>query len=173
MELLDYFDRLPEEAHNALLESLHMVNEFKSSKPKKNLDDYMSEMVDKLPSKKACLYDEFMEAQCQQATAKKYKGKLPSCELKSGLQITLVTCNAKDIGVVKVILCKQDCSDDQISCKKTQDKVVKFLDTQLLAGNSSHVLTSVDADGYDIAVDLLSWQSLLKSIQSFWTQYDT
>jgi hypothetical protein len=67
----------------------------------------MLEMVDKLPSEKACLYDEFMEAQHQQATAKKYKGKLPSHELKSGLQITLVTCNYKDIGEVKVILHKQ------------------------------------------------------------------
>jgi hypothetical protein len=134
MELLDYFDRLPEEAHNALLESLHMVNEFKSSKPKKNLDGYMMEMIDKLPSEKACLYDEFMEAQRQQATAKKYEGKLLSHELKSELQITLVTCINKDIGEVKVILCKQDPSADPISHKKTRDKVAKLLDRKSLLG---------------------------------------
>jgi hypothetical protein len=68
MELLDYFDQLPEDACNALLEALCTANDFESSKPKKNLDGYMSEMVDKLPLEKAHLYDEFMEARYQQAT---------------------------------------------------------------------------------------------------------
>ncbi len=63
-----------------------------------------------------------------------------------------------DIGEVKVILCKQDRGDDPISCKKTWDKVIKLLDTKISAGNLSHVLTSVDADGYDVVADALFWQ---------------
>jgi hypothetical protein len=35
-----------------------------------------------------------------------------------------------------------------------------------------NVLTSVNADEHDIAADAISWQSILKSIHLFCTQYD-
>jgi hypothetical protein len=109
-----------------------------------------------------------MEAQHKQAIAKKYSGKIPSHELKSGLQITLVTRNDKDIGEVKVILHKQDPNIDPISRKETRDKVVKSLHAKISAGNSSHVLMwCVEADEYDVATDALSWQTILKSILHF------
>jgi hypothetical protein len=78
---------------------------------------------------------------------------------------------AHNIGEAKVILRKQDCSDDTISCKKTGDKVVKSLYTKIFAGNLSCEITSVEADKYDVTVDALSWQTILKSICCFCTQY--
>jgi hypothetical protein len=59
-------------------------------------------------------------------------GKIPALQTQSGLQFTFATCTDRDLGDIKVILCKQDCSADPISCKKTRDKVVKLLDTKNL-----------------------------------------
>jgi hypothetical protein len=113
-----------------------------------------------------------METQCKKALTKRYVSKIPSHQLQLGLQITLASHNKKDLGEVKVILHKQDCGNDAISCKKTRDKIVKSLKTKITAGNLSHVLTSIDADEHDIAADAISWQSILKSIRLFCTQYD-
>jgi hypothetical protein len=49
-------------------------------------------------------------------------------QTQSGLQFTLATCTDRDLGEVKVILCKQDHGADPISCNKTRDGVVKLLD---------------------------------------------
>jgi hypothetical protein len=56
--------------------------------------------------------------------------------------------------------------------KKTHDKVVKSLDPKISAGNLSRLLTSNDIADYDVAADALSWQSSLKNICTFCTQYD-
>ncbi len=99
-------------------------------------------------------------------------GKIPALQTQSGLQFTLATCTDRDLGDVKVILCKQDRDADPISCKKTREKVVKLLDTKISAGNLSCMLTSVEANEYDVAADALSWQTILKSIRCFCTQYN-
>jgi hypothetical protein len=83
-------------------------------------------------------------------------GKTPALQTQSGLQFTLATHTDRNFGEAKVILCKQDRSADPISCKKLQDKVVKSLDTKISAGNLSRMLTSVEANKYDIAADALS-----------------
>jgi hypothetical protein len=51
-------------------------------------------------------------------------------------------------------------------------KVVKALDTKISAGNLSRLLTSHDIADYDVAADALSWQTSLKNIRKFCTQYD-
>ncbi len=101
MEILNYFGWLPDIACNKLLNTL-CTFDTESSKPQKNLEDYMSEMANRSTEDKAHLYNEFMEAQIKQAVTKKYDSKFPSNELKSGFQITLVTCNNKNIGCWKL-----------------------------------------------------------------------
>ncbi len=126
-------------------------------------------MEEQSDTEKVRLYDDYMETQCEKALAKRYVFKIPSHQLQSGLQMTLASCKEKDLGEVKVILCKQDCGNDAISCKKTRDKIVKSLETKITAGNISCVLTSTDADEHDIAADAISWQSILKRIHLFCT----
>jgi hypothetical protein len=50
--------------------------------------------------------------------------------------------------------------------------VVKPLEPKISAGNLSRLLTSNDIADYDVAADALSWQSSLKNIRKFCTQYD-
>jgi hypothetical protein len=174
MEMLKFFDCLPESAHEEVLENLCRTGgEGRDMKPKNlSFEETLSAMEEQSDMEKARLYDNYMETQHKKALAKRYVGKIPSHQLQLGLQITLASCNKKDLGEVKVILCKQDHGNDAISCKKTRDKIVKSLETKITAGNLSRVLTSVDADEHDIAADAISWQSILKSIRLFCTQYD-
>jgi hypothetical protein len=103
----------------------------------------------------------------------KYRNKnVPSHELQAGLLINLTARTDKDHGNVNIILCKQDHGSDAILRKKTRDKVVKSLDLKMSAGNISHLLTSTDVAEYNIAADALSWQTTLKSICCFCSQYD-
>ncbi len=89
-------------------------------------------------AEKARLYDKILQSKHQAAKEKKYSScKIPAFQNKWGLQISLETCTDQDLGVVNVILCKHDRGDDPISCKKTRDKVVKALETKILAGNLS------------------------------------
>ncbi len=136
------------------------------------VEDYSLAMEDKSEGEKASLYDDYIEVQRKQALTKKYGGKIPSHQLQSGLQITLASRSDRDLGKVKVVLRKQDRGDDPISGKKTRDKVVKSLETQISAGNISRMLTSVDVAEYTVAADALSWQAILKSVRQFCTQYD-
>jgi hypothetical protein len=73
---------------------------------------------------------------------------------------------------VNIILRKQDRGNDAIARKKTRDKVVKALEPKIAAGNISRMLTSNDADDYDVAADALSWQTTLDNISCFCQQYD-
>ena len=182
MEMLKFFDLLPEGAQEEILKNLcRNATEFTKDEDeeeelpvdtKSTVNDYNSAMVGKSDGEKVSLYDEYIEAQRKKAHTKKYEGKIPSHQLESGLQITLASRSDRDLGEVKVVLCKQDRGDDPISRKKTRDKVVKSLETKISAGNISRMLTSVDAAEYDVAADALSWQAILKSICRFCTQYD-
>ncbi len=172
MEMLKFFDLLPEGAREKILKNLCRNSELnKDGKEdfavdtKSTVKDYRLAMEGKSEEEKAGLYDDYIEVQRKQALTKKYGGKIPSHQLQSGLQIALASRSNKDLGEVKVVLRKQDCGDDPISCKKTRDKVVKSLETKISAGNISHMLTSVDAAEYNIAADALSWQAILKSIR--------
>jgi hypothetical protein len=179
MEMLKFFDLLPEGAQEEILKNLCRNAELNKDGEEdfavdttSTVKDYRSAMEGKSEGEKASLYDDYIEAQCKKALTKKYGGKIPSHQLQSGLQITLASHSDKDLGKVKVILHTQDCGDDPISCKKTRDKVVKSLETKISAGNISCMLTSVDAAEYGVAADALSWQAILKSIHHFCTQYD-
>jgi hypothetical protein len=52
------------------------------------------------------------------------------------------------------------------------DEVVKFLEPKISAGNISPMLTSVDSAEYNVAADAISWQTILKNIHRFCTQYN-
>jgi hypothetical protein len=112
-----------------------------------------------------------MEAELKTSEALCYDTKIPSHELQTGLQI-LVSRTDQEIGDVKVVLCKQDCSFAPISCKKTRDKVVKSLEPKISTGNISRKLTSVDSAEEDVAADAISWQTIIKTICWFCMQYD-
>jgi hypothetical protein len=173
MEMLKFFDCLSESTCKEVLKNLCRTGEGRYTKPK-NLffDKTCSAMENQSDMEKAHLYNDLIETQRKKALAKRYVGKIPSHQLQSGLQITLVSCKEKDLVEVKVIHCKHDCGDDAISHNKTRDKLVKSLETKITAGNLGRVLTSIDANEHDIAADAISWQSILKSICLFCTQYD-
>ncbi len=59
-----------------------------------------------------------------------------------------------------------------ISRKKTQDKIVKALEPKILANNISCIHTSVNADAYNVATDVLSWEGILNNILRFCGHYD-
>jgi hypothetical protein len=170
-QLLDCFDLLPDSAKNALLEQLRGFSSTGASS-KKNLDKAESANSESTKDVKACLYDEHMEAERKTREALCYGTKIPSHKLQTGLQITLILRTDRDIGDIKVVLCKHDQGIDPISCKKMQDKVVKSLEPKISTGNISHMLTSVDSAKYNVAADAISWQTILKSIHCFCMQYD-
>jgi hypothetical protein len=177
MEMLAYFDKLPDRTHEELwsqhcLQGNPHASMASELQPKKNLEEYRSEMNNASNANKSRPYDEFIETQRKKAFDREYMGKIPALQTQSGLQFTLTTCTDRDLGDVKVILCKQDCGAGPISCKKTRDKAVKLLNTKISAGNLSRMLTSIEADKYVVAADALSWQTILKSIQCFCTQYN-
>jgi hypothetical protein len=134
MEMLKFFDLLPEGAREEILKNLRRnATEFTKDKDeeeelpvdtKLTVEDYKSAMEGISDGEKASLYDEYIEAQRKKAHTKKYEGKIPSHQLESGLQITLASHSDRDLGNVKFVLRKQDRGDDPISRKKTRDKVV-------------------------------------------------
>jgi hypothetical protein len=80
--------------------------------------------------------------------------------------------NKRDLSDTRIIIKKEERGSDVITRKKTRDKVVKPLEPKISAGNLSRLLTSNDIAEYDVAADALSWQSSLKNIRKFCTQYD-
>ncbi len=127
MEMLKFFDLLPEGAREGILKNLcRNATEFTKDEgeeeellvdTKLTVKDYKSAMEGKSDREKASLYDEYIEAQRKKAHTKKYEGKIPSHQLESELQITLTSRSNRDLGEVKVVLCKQDRGDDPISRK--------------------------------------------------------
>jgi hypothetical protein len=98
MEVLKFFDLLPEGAREEILKNLCRNAELnKDGKEdfavdtKLTVEDYRSAMEGKSEGEKASLYDDYIEAQHKQALTKKYGGKIPSHQLQSGLQITLAS----------------------------------------------------------------------------------
>ncbi len=66
MEMLVYFDKLPDNTFKELLSQLCLQGDPRAStssesQPKKNLEDYMSEMENASNADKSRLYDEFIE----------------------------------------------------------------------------------------------------------------
>jgi hypothetical protein len=110
MEMLKFFDCLSESACEEVLKNLCRTGgEGRDTKPKNlSFEETRSAMEDQSVMEKARLYEDYMETQCKKACAKRYVGKISSHQLQLGLQITLASCNKKDLGEVKVILRKQD-----------------------------------------------------------------
>ncbi len=93
MEMLAYFNKLPEKTREEILSQLRLQGDphastASESQTKKNLGEYMSEMDNASNAYKSRLYDEFIETQCKKAFDREYMGKIPALQTQSGLQIT-------------------------------------------------------------------------------------
>ncbi len=113
MEMLAYFDKLPDNTHEELLSQLCLQGDLRAStasesQPKKNLEKYRSEIDNASNADKSRLYDDFIKTQCKKAFDRECMGKIPALQTQSCLQFTLATHMDRDLGDVKVILCKQD-----------------------------------------------------------------
>jgi hypothetical protein len=111
--MLAYFVKLPDNTHEELLSQLCLQGNMRAStaselQPKKNLEEYRSEMDNASNADKSRLYDNFIETQRKKAFDREYMGKIPALQTQSCLQFTLATRTDRDLGGVKVILCKQD-----------------------------------------------------------------
>jgi hypothetical protein len=106
------------------------------------------------------------------ANAQSLSGTIPSGKLMSGFEMTLLSCADNKIGGTAVILQKNERGKDAISCKKTRDKVIQALKPKISAGNISRILTSTNADEYNIASKAISYQVIMNSIHLFCIQYD-
>ncbi len=111
--MLSYFDKLPDNTREELLSQLCLqgnprASTASESQPKKNLEEYKSEMDNASDTDKSRLYDDFIEIQRKKAFDREYMGKIPALQTQLGLQFTLATCTNRDFGDVKVILRKQD-----------------------------------------------------------------
>jgi hypothetical protein len=116
--------------------------------------------------------DEEKAAYVRIANARSLKGTIPSGQLNSGFEFTLVSRDTADISNARVILRKNNRGKDAIQRKKTRDKVVQALKPEISAGNISRILTSTDADDYDVAAEAISSQAILNAIHRFCIQYD-
>jgi hypothetical protein len=86
MEMLKFFDLLPESAREEILKNLcRNATEFTKDKDeeeelpvdmKSTVEDYKSAIEGKSDGEKASLYDEYIEAQHKKAHTKKYEGKI-------------------------------------------------------------------------------------------------
>ncbi len=106
------------------------------------------------------------------ANAQSLSDTIPSGKLTSGFEMTLTSHTDNKIGGTAVILQKNERGKDAISCKKTRNKVVQALKPEISAGNISRILTSTDADKYDVASKAISYQVIMNSIHCFCIQYD-
>jgi hypothetical protein len=86
--------------------------------------------------------------------------------------MTLTSRADNNIGGTAVILQKNERGKDAISHKKTRDKGVQALKPEISAGNISRILMSTDADKYDVASKVISYQAIMNSIHRFCIQYD-
>ncbi len=121
MEMLSYFDKLPDNTREELLSQLCLQGNPCAStaselQPKKNLEENRSELDNASNADKSRLYDDFIETQCKKAFDREYMGKIPALQTKTGLQFTFATRTDRDLGDVKVSLCKQD-HDNQLESR--------------------------------------------------------
>ena len=167
-DLLDQL-KLQQELHEDSSDNQIKRNLTKDYEAERTDDDYdkadrQNDAVRKLEEDKA--------AYVRIANARSLKGTIPSGQLNSGFEFTLVSRNTADIGGARVILRKNERGNDAIQRKKTRDKVVQALKPEISAGNISRILTSTDADEYDVAAEAISSQAILNSIHRFCIQYD-
>ncbi len=106
------------------------------------------------------------------ANARSLSGTIPSGKLMSGFEMMLTSCADNKIGGTVVILRKNERGKDAISRKKTRDKVVQALKPEISAGNLSGILTSTNADEYNVASKGIFYQAILNTIHRFCIQYD-
>jgi hypothetical protein len=175
MEIVAYFQALSDDAHREILGNLCQDKDKEDyiENSRRTSTFFSSADASKSESEKAKLYDTLMQEKRKAEVAMKYGNKnVPSRKLQSGLLINLAAQTNKDLGSINIILCKHDHGSDAILRKKTRDMVVKSLDLKILASNISRLLTSTDVAEYDVAADILSWQTTLKSIHCFCSQYD-
>jgi hypothetical protein len=111
--------------------------------------------------------DEDQAAYVHIANAQSLDGTTPSMQLTSSFEITLTS-----RGDTAVILWKKERGKDAILRKKTCGKVVKVLKTEISAGDINRILTSTNADKYDVANKAISYQAIMNSIHCFCIQYD-
>ncbi len=170
--MLAYFNALSGEQRSAILKNLHADKEEEEFLETKIENDTIEASAEEIA--KAELYDNIMAARRKQDLQTTYgSGSVPSHSLASGLHITLSSHNDRNLNATRIIIRKDERGSDAITRKKTRNKIVKSLSPKISAGNLSRLLTSNDIADYDVAADALSWQSSLKNICTFCTQYDT
>ena len=168
-----------------LLDQLRLHQELQMSRTEKKTDD---KDLDKDDTIKRQLWEEYNANKNKESEAKKLdrdteayvhitnaqslNGNIPSGRMSSGFEITLASRDTREIGRTRVILHKNDRGKDAIQRKKTRDKVVQALKPEISAGNISRILTSTNADEYDIANEAISSQAILNSIHCYCIQYD-
>ncbi len=172
MEFKFHLATLPKAQRADLLNQLKLQQELQEdpsdTQIKRNLTkDYKAVQIDedrKLEDDKA--------AYVHIANARSLKGTIPSGQLNSGFEFTLVSRNTADIGGARVILRKNEHGNNAIQRKKTRDKVVQALKPEISVGNISRILTSTNADEYDVAAEAISSQGILNTIHQVCIQYD-
>ncbi len=107
MEMLAYFDKLPDNTCKELLSQLCLQGEPRAStaselQPKKNLEEYMSEMDNTRDTDKSRLYNEFIKTECKKAFDRKYMGKILALQTQLGLQFTLATARIETLVKLKL-----------------------------------------------------------------------
>jgi hypothetical protein len=163
-EFLYFLDKVPPEDRAALLKKL--ASTMKDSPADDDTDGVKSRLATKMNSA------ENKDTKELEEPARNPARKLPDCQLRMGLLISLVPRTDNNLSSIDVILRKIDPGTDAIACKKTRNKIVKALDPKLSANNISRIITATDASSFDIAADALAWQSHLQNICKFCVQYD-
>jgi hypothetical protein len=164
-KLLSYFDALDYDQRASILNNLQEEQNAAGRELKQESTQAMPDNVERGR-------DSFFNERRQRVSLSATIPATPSHSLASGLQITMSSRNERDLSDTRIIIKKEERGSDAITRKKTRDKVVKPLEPKISAGNLSRLLTSNDIADYDVAADALSWQSSLKNIRKFCTQYD-
>jgi hypothetical protein len=179
-----HLETLPKKMRSELLNELRRQLELKndSSKTENITRNLMSDYGDEdradgyaafgIKQEGVSFSDEDNAAYVRIANERSLKGTIPSGQLSSGFEFTLESRNSVDISHARVILRKNERGKDAIQRKKTRDKVVQALKPEISAGNISRILTSTDADDYDVAAEAISSQTILNAIHRFCIQYD-
>ena len=171
-----HLETLPKKLRSELLDQLRLQHDpkrvsLKTAPVARNLmSDYVAD--DNRVDEKVPFSAEDEATYVRIANAPSLKGAIPSGQFSSGFEFTLISRDPTDISNTRVILRKNERGNDAIQRKKTRDKVVQALKPEISAGNISRILTSTDADDYDVAAEAISSQMILNAIHRFCIQYD-
>ena len=157
-----HLETLPQKLRSELLNQLRLQHEMKNDSLKtapvaRNLmTDYEAD-EDKTDVYAASVKHEEVpfsaedeDAYVRIANARSLKGTIPSGQFSSGFEFTLTSRDSADISNARVILHKNERGKDAIQRKKTRDKVIQALKPEISAGNISRILTSTNADDYEL-----------------------